>query len=471
MAASDKIPLRTKASYGLGAAAFGIKDQGFGVLLMLYYNQVIGLPASWVGAAIMIAMIVDAIADPLIGHWSDNFRSRLGRRHPFMYAAALPVAISYFLLWSPPQGAQELQFAYLAFTAIAVRVSISFFEIPNTALTTEFTTDYDDRTSLATWRAMFFAVGTVAMAILTFKYLLAGSDHKVGQLDPSGYIRYSQIAAVAMFVCILLSTWGTHSRIPLLKVDPDIERVTLRGFVQGLGTILFDRTYASLLLCAFFFAIVGGMNTTMHTYLSTYFWKIGSDQLGTISASSILAMVLAPAVAQLARPFGKKEVASVLYLVALAALTVPVALGLLGFIARDLGAIMPWLIAQNVIMVTCVITALILITSMVADTGEHFRLKTGKRVEGLMFAALIMINKAVSGMGIFLAGLALHAVRFPEKATPETIDPAVVEHLGWIYVFSMAILCVAAVVALMFYPITREVHQRMLRELEARGAA
>ena len=86
--------LRTKLFYGFGSVAYGVKDQGFTTLLMLFYNQVVGMPAAWVGSAILVALVVDTMADPIVGQISDNLRSRWGRRHPFMYAAAIPAAIS-----------------------------------------------------------------------------------------------------------------------------------------------------------------------------------------------------------------------------------------------------------------------------------------------------------------------------------------------------------------------------------------
>src|SRR3989344_4433935 len=81
--AAKRLSLPTKLFYGFGTVAFGVKDQGFSYLLLIFYNQVIGMPAQMVGLVIMIAMIFDAISDPLIGQVSDNWRSRWGRRHPF----------------------------------------------------------------------------------------------------------------------------------------------------------------------------------------------------------------------------------------------------------------------------------------------------------------------------------------------------------------------------------------------------
>lgn len=90
-----RLPLATKLAYGIGAVAYGVKDNGFGFFLLMFYSQVIGLDAGMVGLAIMIALILDAISDPIVGYWSDNLHSKWGRRHPFIYASAVPVALTY----------------------------------------------------------------------------------------------------------------------------------------------------------------------------------------------------------------------------------------------------------------------------------------------------------------------------------------------------------------------------------------
>ncbi len=82
--------MRTRLAFGFGGVAFGVKETGLKYFLLLFYSQVIGLDPRLVSLAILIALIADAFSDPIVGYWSDNFRSRWGRRHPFMYAAALP---------------------------------------------------------------------------------------------------------------------------------------------------------------------------------------------------------------------------------------------------------------------------------------------------------------------------------------------------------------------------------------------
>src|ERR1700749_3964058 len=90
--------------YGLGAISNGASVQGLTSMLLLFYSQVMGLPAPVVGAVLMVSLILDGLFDPLVGQWSDNFRSRWGRRHPFLYASAVPLAIVFYLLWNPPKG-------------------------------------------------------------------------------------------------------------------------------------------------------------------------------------------------------------------------------------------------------------------------------------------------------------------------------------------------------------------------------
>ena len=108
------LSLTTKLLYGLGAAANTIKQRGISTFLLLFYNQVVGLPPAMVSGAIAIALIFDAFVDPMVGQVSDNFKSKWGRRHPFMYTAALPVAVGFFLIWNPPMGwEKEALFIYM----------------------------------------------------------------------------------------------------------------------------------------------------------------------------------------------------------------------------------------------------------------------------------------------------------------------------------------------------------------------
>nr|WP_195908674.1 MFS transporter [Novosphingobium sp. Gsoil 351] len=104
--AADRAPsltLKLKVAFALGTAAESITFIA-ATFLMIYYNQVLGLPPGEVGAALSVGLFVNAVFDPLIGSWSDRTRSRLGRRHPFMFLAIVPIALSFFWPSVRPKG-------------------------------------------------------------------------------------------------------------------------------------------------------------------------------------------------------------------------------------------------------------------------------------------------------------------------------------------------------------------------------
>src|SRR4029453_19413708 len=90
---SGLLPLSTKFYQGIGALPDTFKNFAFSTFLLFYYNQVLGIRAMLASVAIMVALTTHALTDPIVGSFSDNLRSRLGRRHPLMYAASLPLGV------------------------------------------------------------------------------------------------------------------------------------------------------------------------------------------------------------------------------------------------------------------------------------------------------------------------------------------------------------------------------------------
>jgi glycoside/pentoside/hexuronide:cation symporter, GPH family len=461
---TKKLPTRTKAAFGFGSLAFGIKDQGFNTLLMLYYNQVIGLPATWVGLTILVATLVDAITDPVVGQLSDHHKSRLGRRHPFMYASALPVAVGYLLFWAPPDAAPAFQCAWLLVTSIVVRVGIGVFEVPSAALMAEFTNDYDERTSLSIWRSVFLALGLVGGGMVALKVFLKPTpEQPLGQLNAAGYEQYGICAALVMFAAILIATRGTQSQVP--KLNPPKPRVTGENLLSNLKLLLVDRAYISVVACIFFFAVAGGITSTLGIYVSTYFWKLTAAQLGALAGAAGLGAILGLAASSLAGRFGKRNLTIGAFAVALISSLLLVSLKLTGVIDIEGEAAVPYLMIQTMVVSATVAVGLVMGGSMLADVADRIEFKTGRRMEGLMFAAMIMTQKSVSGMGVFLSGMVLSVIAFPEKADPATIDPAIITDLATVYVLSLGVLVTLALVAVSFYPITRESHDRTVAAL------
>lgn len=463
-ALSGKLPLRTKLAFGSGSLAFGIKDQGFNAFLMLYYNQVIGLSATWVGLAILCASLVDAVADAMIGQKSDHFRSRLGRRHPFMYAAALPVAIGYMLFWAPPEATPIVQCAWLLVTSVVVRVGISLFEVPSAALMAEFTADYDERTSLSVWRAVFLAVGLIGGGVMALKVFLAPTaDQPMGQLNAAGYTQYGIFAGATMFIAILVATRGTQDRVPHLhQAKP---HASGENVFSNVALLLKNRAYVSVVACIFFFSVGGGVTAALGTYISTYFWQLSANQLGSLAGAAGLGAIIGLMLSGLGRRFGKRNLAIGSLIVALITSITLVSLKLAGIVQQDGTALLPLITVQTLIASAAAAISLVMGSSMLADVADNVEASTGRRMEGLMFAALIMTQKAVSGMGVFVSGMVLSAIAFPERARPEMLDPEVLHRLGIVYVSSLVVMTTLALTAIGFYPITRDSHNRTVAQL------
>src|ERR1700685_3412117 len=164
---SDRPPLTlwTNILYGVGSIAFGVHLTVLTSALLLFYNQVVGLPAAWVGGAMAATLLFDGICDPVLGEWSDHTRSRWGRPHPFMYASALPTAVAFYFLFNPPIGWTQIHLLiYMAVMLMTVRVLLSLYEIPSSALGPELTLDYDQRTTLMSSRFFFGTLGGAAMS-------------------------------------------------------------------------------------------------------------------------------------------------------------------------------------------------------------------------------------------------------------------------------------------------------------------
>jgi len=462
--------LRTKLLYGFGSVAYGVKDNGFSFLLLLYYNQVLGLPERWVGAGIMLALVLDAVSDPIVGYASDHLHSRWGRRHPFMYASAVPVMIAYFLLWNPPAGLSPPQlFAYFVVIAVLVRTFITFYEIPSSALAAELTDQYDERTSLLGFRFFFGWWGGLTMAVLAFAvFLQPDAAHPVGVLNPAGYHRYGIAASLLMAFSILVSTLGTHAAIPHLR-EPPVRRS--RGLAVTLGEMretLSNRSFLAIFGAGIFSAMGAGIIAALNIYLNTFFWELDSNQISLLVVGNFVSAALAlPLASRLSGLYGGKKSAAVRAGIAAGLLgPAPIVLRLLDlFPSNHTPSLVPTLLVVNTTVVTFIIASSILVASMVADVVEDSELSTGRRSEGLFFAANSFVQKSVSGVGVFASSLMLAAIGFPRDAKPGGVDPSVVRELGMVYVPLIAGLYTCALAFLLSYRISRTAHQANLERL------
>ncbi len=459
----------TKIFYGLGSVAFGVKDNGFQTILLPFYNLVLHVPADLVGLAILIALVVDAFLDPVVGQLSDNLRTRWGRRHPLMYLSALPVAVSYLLLWNPPAWSTSALFFYLIVVAIVVRAFITFYEIPSSALIPELTENYDERTSFVSYRVLFGWYGGLTMATLAFLvFMRPDATHKVGQLNPIGYSQYGLVAAIVMLIAIVVSASGTHRFIPLFRAPP-ARRLSLWQYGREMLSTLNNRAFFIVVLAAIPFQLATGLVFALNFYINTFFWKFDNKQIALLTFATFIAVLLAFIVApSISRRLGKKTAAILMFMTGLLINSTPLILGLAGVLeAKPSSALLAFNFLCTTMGAALSIGASIMLLSMIADIVELSEITTGRRSEGLFFAGSSFIAKAASGLGLFAAGIVLKATHFPTNKLPGQIDPQVVWHFGVVYLVSVLVIYGIGCWIISFFPINKAMHEENLRRLAA----
>ncbi len=460
-----KVDLSTKLYYGFGAVANGAKSNGFNYLLLFYYSQVIGLRADLVSLGILIALVFDAISDPLVGYISDNTHSKLGRRHPYMYAAGVPVALAYYFLWSPPAWDETGLFLYFVCMAVLIRTLITFYEIPATALVAELTDDYDQRTEMMSFRYFFGWWGGLTMAVMN--YLVFLPEEKGGLEYVQGWSNYGLTASIVIFISIYVSAIGTHKHIPHLRKPPSSAPFSFTKTKKEIKETLSNRSFFALFVSALLQAVAAGVSTSLSIYFSRHFWELTTTQIGYMNLpyffSAFIALMLAPMVS---RWLGKKKGGMTVLGLAFAMAPMPYILRVLGLFPENGTDTLFWtLVVFNTVEVTLIIMSSSLIAAMIADVVEDSEVKTGRRSEGIFFAANSFAQKAVNGLGVVVAGQILAIIQFPTKAKPGQVPEETLFDLAYIYVPTLLFFYLFALAVLSVYKINREDHSENLRKL------
>lgn len=472
-AAARPIAISTRLTYGLGSLGHGWGLAGglSGGALQLFLNQVLGLPSIWVGTAIMLSLAIDTVIDPIIGHVSDRIRTPIGRRHPFMYASALPAAGFLLLLWNLSPHLPRMVLAGSALLAMAAaRISFSLYEIPSQALTPELSSAYDARTGLQSARWLFSILGMAAAPLLLNRVFLGG--HAQGQLYREGYQHWAMLTAGIVVVAILASAFGTQRRALLLPIPPKPPRQTFRQAFGEITSTVGNRSLLALMSSGFLGGCATGISVNLSLYMYLHFWGLQPKQYGVLlplnAVGSLAAVFLAPT---LAKWLGKKRAMMTLFFASVAMGAGPVFLRLVGVMPPNGSVwIMPILAVDGILTSTLGVVGFIIAGSMAADIVEDAAVRTGARSEGVVFAAFGLLFKFTGGVGAFIAGILLHQVHFPAHAARGTVDPAVMRHLATLYLPITVTLNVVGISLLGLYRIDRRTHEQNLETLSQSAA-
>ncbi len=473
-----RIAFSSKLSFGVGQMAEAMKNVGFGVFVLFYYNQVLGLSGTWTSLALGIAVICDAITDPIAGSLSDKLRSRWGRRHPFIFASAFPLAVTFFLLFSPPAGMSDLGlFTWLVVTAVLVRTAMTAYHIPHLALGAEMAHDYNDRSSVFAYSTTLAYVGAIGTSFIAYSVFFPPTDEFAnGLLNPAGYPRFAAAAGLGMIVSIMICVYGTRKEIPHLPVPiekpPPFGAVTL---LREVAVVFRSRSFRAIFFGMFMGTVVLSIEGVFSAYMAVHFWGFETDiirwlPLGAVAGLPISFLLTGP----FTRWFDKRNSIIICAAIAIVNANIPVCLRLLDvswFPTNGSMALMTTLISVGFIGGAIGPIIFTSINSAFADIADEFELDTGQRMEGLIYSARAFALKATSAFGLIIGGIVLDAIGFPTNAVPGEVDPDVIFRLGVMQGPATSIFTMLSLLLYLQYKLNRTKHAEIATQLAARHAA
>jgi len=462
---AGKLPMRLKLVQGFGAVAFGVKDNGFSFFLLIFYNQVLGMDAALVSLALLIALLVDAVIDPILGNLSDRTYTRWGRRLPWLYAAPIPLAFAWILMWSPP-AAEAPSFGGLVLIAIAVRVLLSACEVPSVSLVPEITADYDERTTLFRYRALGGWIGGLGMMVLAYTVFMPGPE---GLLQREGYYAFGVFGALLMAVSVIGSAIGQHSlvaRLPDTKPAP----FTIKGAFAEIREAFSERAFLIFAAGGLAAYVHQGLNFSITNYINLFVLQLTRGQLMFFPLVLFGAVVLMfVTIGPLHRRFGKAKAAGLGMIVGTVLGMVPYTLLIVGFWPAPGSVTSAAMFFCFAMIATGLgIISLVSATSMIAEIVEAFEERTGRRAEGSFYSGNWLVQKCATGAGIFLSGQIIAFSQLAPDAVPGNVPQGVLTSLLLSYGSAMLLLAVVSAWWLARFPITREEHEERVNRLAER---
>lgn len=471
-------PLRsgTKLAFGIGQIGEGIQAAVFLMFLLFYYNQVLGVPGTLCGIALALSLIFDAVTDPLVGNLSDAWHSKLGRRHPFMYAAAVPLGVCFFLLFNPLVSGDLPLFGWLLAMTILCRGAMTLYHVPHSALGAELSQDYHERTILVAMRHFFGALAFIGVfALGFFVYFTATDVYPNGQLNPAAYGPFSGWLAAVMAVSVWYSAFGTRDRVPYLPKAAPTQTFTLRGMIDETWLSMHNPSFRWVII-GFVVIIVGfGAAGALNMYMLTFFWAFDATGIVIVLVAGPLgSMVGYLGAGAFYRRFDKKRGVIIGTAIWLGAHFVSVPLLLAGWLPPPgTGGLLLAITALSGLGAFGIAQLLVGLGTMLADIADEHELLTGRRQEGIFFGAFSFTNKASAALGSLIGGTVLDLIGWPTGAAVRSAADVpwdTLVSLGLVWGPLSVLLALPGLYFINRYCLTREQHSDVLRQLAARHA-
>ncbi|MDK2981603.1 MAG: glycoside/pentoside/hexuronide:cation symporter, family [Chloroflexota bacterium] len=442
-----KLSRKTKIVYGFGDLGFSLTTTIIGAYFLFFLTDVVGIQPAVAGIAILVGRTWDYLNDPLIGHLSDRTRSRWGRRRPFLLFGALPFALAFMLMWyRPALDSQAALVVYYSLAYVLFDAAATFVYMPYYALTPELTDDYDERTSLTSYR-MFFSIFGSLLAF-TVPMMI------VGNFTPEAAARVLRMAVIfggISAVPLWLVFFNTREKEAFVSQEKPKLIASLkaafknRPFVFGaviylLTWICMDILQTTLL---FFIKYVLGMEGQSELLMALIF-------VTAIAALPFWEFVSRKMNKRLAYAFGIGFWAVTQVILITVGPSVPVSLVYFLCVMAGIGVgaahVLPW--------------------AIIPDAIEWDEYQTGERHEGIFYSLITLMQKVASSIAIPLVGVLLEVTHYqPNSATqPVSAVTGIRMLVGPI----PAIFLTIGIIFALKYPLDRTQFTALVDELEIR---
>lgn len=447
---SERLSRKTRLMYGCGDLGIAMTNTIIAVLFAMFLTDVVHLRPGLAAAAVFIGRTADYLDDPVVGYLSDRTRTRWGRRRPFLLFGALPLALTFMLLWwIPPvrsQAALAVYYAvaYVLFDCVATAVAMPYY-----ALTPELTLDYDERTTLTSYRMAFSLVGGMIAFSVPLLITHELTPEHAGRVLGMGAL-FGLVSAVPFLVVFA----GTRERQEFAEQPESSVRESLwaasrnRPFRFAAGVFLLTWTAVDIVLTVLMYFIKYRM------HLERYSIAI----MGTLFGAALLSL---PMWLGASARWDKRRAyvagisfwaaVQVAMMVAAPSWGLPAILVLAALAGVGVGAahVLPW--------------------SMLPDAVECDEWQTGRRHEGMFYSLVTLAQKFASSIAVPLALATLDWTGYVPNSLVQRAEvvTAVRVLMGPV---PAALLLIAIVFAAM-YPMDRAMHAKIRAELDARRAA
>lgn len=458
-----------KLLYGSGQAVDAVVQAAINTFLLFYLTAVRGMSGSSAGLIFFLSLAVDALLDPFIGRLSDRWQSHWGRRLPFMTVALPVIATSLVAIFSiPTHLSGHPLFAYVLIFNITLRVSLSAFALPHTALNAELTEDYGERSTISSFRALFIVIGTVACTAPAFGLIFAADGLQMRGAYPAlGGLSAALVLGFGA-TCLLGSARSVLALREPISVGADDGGQFFRDLRQLFGNPSFSPLFFGAVL-----VLVGqGMAASLNLHAYRFFWRLPTAQLQLPVIVIPLGMVIGiPLAALLLKRLEKRDgVIAAVLTIAIYQACLPL-LAESGFLERGSLLTLSALVLNGLIFGAGGIVCFICFYSMIADAVDEHDLLFGVRREALYAAALMLGAKAATGLGALMAGVGLQAIGLSSVGATSAstiLSTSMINNLGVLWGPAVGALLLISLPVLRRYQIDRKHHEAVLAKLAGR---